>query len=79
MPAEVKQFNLGARFGFDMHKALKTGRIIIDARGTIEIKDSNTGKNIDLAGNQTANMRIFEATGCGAFLLTEHFDNITDF
>ncbi|MGE3550308.1 MAG: TylF/MycF/NovP-related O-methyltransferase [Geobacter sp.] len=76
---EVAHYNLGAKFGVDMHAALKTGRIVLDARGTLEIKSSGTGEVIDLAGQQTANMRIFEVTGSGVFLLAEHYDNISDY
>jgi len=77
--SDVARYNLGAKFGVDMHAALKTGRIVLDARGILEIRNSITGQITDLAGQQTANMRIFEVTGSGVFLLAEHYDNISDY
>ena len=73
---DVEKYNLGSRFGLSMYQALRSARIIFDARGIIEIKNAFGQSSIDLADNETANMRIFEATGCGAFLLTEHFDSL---
>jgi ubiquinone/menaquinone biosynthesis C-methylase UbiE len=73
---EVAQFQHGPRFGLPMYQALRGGRIAFDARGTLELKGSHQRKIQDLAVRETANMRIFEATGCGAFLLTEHFSNL---
>jgi len=32
--------------------------------------------HIDIAAHQAGNMRMFEATGCGAALLTEHYNNL---
>ena len=76
LPPEVQRYNLGERFGVGMHAALRSGRIIIDARGILEYRDPVTGRVTDLAGRETANMRIFEVTGSGRFLLAEHYDNI---
>lgn len=76
---EVAAYNLGSRYGTEMHKALRSGRIAIDARGILFTKNTADGKYIDLAGKQTANMRIFEATGCGVFLLAEYHDNLKDY
>ena len=56
-----------------MYDVLKSSKIIIDSRGDIRFRGNH---DIDLAMNETMNMRIFEATGCGAFLLTEYFDNL---
>lgn len=72
IPPQVAQFNLGSCFGLQMHKALRLGKISLDARGDIGIKDK------DLAGRETANMRIFEVTGSGVFLLTEYHDNLNN-
>jgi hypothetical protein len=65
-------------FGNGMLRALKAGRIVFDARSTMA---GRAPDNVvyDLAGNETSNMRIFEATGAGAFLLTEHFDNLSTY
>lgn len=79
LPMEVQRYNMGARFGVRMHAALRTGRIVVDARGTLEYRNPTTNVVIDLAGRETANMRIFEVTGCGRFLLAEHYDNIEEY
>ncbi len=34
---------------------------------------------MDLAGSETINMRLFEATGSGVFLLTEYHDNLREY
>lgn len=77
IPPAVARFNKGERFGVAMHRALRTGKIVIDARGILEIK--NVGNAIDLAKTETANMRIFEVTGGGCFLLTEYHENLQDY
>jgi len=77
IPPVVAQFNYGGRFGLAMYQALRIGKIAIDARGSLELKKGLSNETLDVAGKETANMRIFEATGCGAFLLTEHFDNLS--
>ncbi len=79
IPAQVERFNYGPRFGRSMYKALRSGRIVIDARATHEITDHNGKRIVDLAGNETANMRMFEVTGCGSFLLTEYYENLSEF
>lgn len=79
LPAEVAQLNMGARFGVDMYRALRSGRIVLDARARHIFVDKASNQTVDMGGNETANMRIFEATGCGCFLLTEHFDNLNEF
>ncbi len=72
---KVKPFLGEPRFGLEMYRALKTGKIIFDARGDIR----NLRNVKDLAKNETINMRIFEATGVGRMLLTEHYDNLYRF
>ena len=79
LPEEVQRYNLGERFGVSMHGALRTGRIIVDARGILEYRNPVTNVISDLAGRETANMRIFEVTGSGRFLLAEHYDNIENY
>ena len=79
LPPEVARLNKGARFGVDMYRALRSGRIVLDARAQHTFIDKAANRAIDMGGAETANMRIFEATGCGSFLLTEHFDNLSDF
>lgn len=63
MPAEVQACLRGERFGVDMHRAIKSGRIGLNAETTAE------------AGN----MRMFETTGTGVLLLTPERANITDY
>jgi len=63
-------------FGLEMLRALRSGAISFDARGSIELKNYAEGSGRDIAGAESANMRIFESTGAGTFLLTEHYDNV---
>ena len=35
-------------------------------------------RHIDVAGNYANNMRLFEATGCGALLITDYKDNLAE-
>jgi hypothetical protein len=67
-----------SRYGVAMHEALRLGRISFDARGDIGFVGAN-GVAVDLAKKQTSNMRIFETTGTGVFLLTEYHDNLAKF
>jgi len=79
MPPEVARLNLGPKFGMEMQRALRSGRIAFDARGEIGVWAGTTARANDLAARETANMRIFEATGSGIFLLTQHFDNLSSY
>ncbi len=63
-------------YGLQMHRILRKGRIAFDARGDIHFKNGTT-QSVDVARHESANMRIFEATGTGTFLLTEHFDSLS--
>lgn len=63
LPAPVAKLNRGGRFGIEMFRALRSGEIVINAE-------------IDLAGKEAGNSRLFEATAMGSFLLTEHNANI---
>jgi spore maturation protein CgeB len=53
----------GEVWGAEMYQILRRSRI-------------NLNSHIDLAGNEAGNMRLFEATGVGAFLLTDFKDNL---
>jgi hypothetical protein len=66
VPPAIAACNRGARWGEDMHRILKGSRIAL-----------NIG--IDLAKQETGNMRMLEATGLGSFLLTEHRANIRNY
>lgn len=75
----VTAFRRPPAFGTDLYKTLSKTKIAFDARGTIELKNPNlhnSSFSLDLAGTTTANMRIFEATACGALLLTEEQSNL---
>ncbi len=65
-PPAIEKRNQGPRWGLDMHRALRSGHIVVNAE-------------IDLAQHDAGNMRLFETTGTGAFLLTEHHPNIARF
>ena len=79
LPPPVSAINQGPRFGTEMYKALRSGRIVLDARARHLYFDQVSNQYVDMGRNETANMRIFEVTGCGSFLLTEFFDNLEDF
>jgi spore maturation protein CgeB len=53
----------GEVWGADMYRVLRRSRITLNS-------------HIDLAGNEAGNMRLFEATGVGTFLLTDFKDNL---
>jgi spore maturation protein CgeB len=53
----------GEVWGADMYQVLRRSRITLNS-------------HIDLAGREAGNMRLFEATGVGTFLLTDHKDNL---
>jgi len=76
VPAELSRLDRGPRYGMAMHEALRTGRIAIDGQARIGTVDAQGQFIDDLTGDETANMRIFEAAGCGIFVLTEHKRNL---
>jgi spore maturation protein CgeB len=53
----------GEVWGAEMYQVLQRSRITLNS-------------HIDLAGREAGNMRLFEATGVGAFLLTDFKDNL---
>jgi len=63
-------------FGLAMNRVLKSGRIVFDSRGVIDMP-AEGGQTVDMAGLESANMRIFETTGVGSFLLTGHYENLS--
>lgn len=79
VPEGLRPFLAPPLYGLDMYRALARSRICFDARGRIWLRDAHAKMVRDLAGNETANMRIFEATGCGSLLLTERRDNLAEF
>jgi Flp pilus assembly protein TadD len=63
LPTGVQMHNQGARWGIEMYRALKKGRISLNI-------------HIDVAKGETGNMRMFETTGVGSFLLTDDGEHI---
>jgi len=55
--------NLGEKFGLEMYQLLSDSKITINS-------------HIDRAGNKAGNMRLYEATGVGACLITDYKDNL---
>jgi spore maturation protein CgeB len=53
----------GEVWGAEMYQVLRRSRITLNS-------------HIDLAGREAGNMRLFEATGAGVFLLTDFKDNL---
>lgn len=64
-------------YGIAMHKALRRGKIVFDTRGTIGLRRPDGSYALDLAGGDTANMRLFEATGGGSLVLTDSLPGLT--
>ena len=61
----IKKCHHGEAWGLEMFKLM--------AQSTITIN-----RHIDVAENFANNMRLYEATGCGALLLTDYKDNLND-
>ena len=55
----------GEVWGLNMYKVLLSSRITIN-------------RHIDVAENYANNMRLYEATGCGAMLITDYKDNLNE-
>jgi predicted O-methyltransferase YrrM/tetratricopeptide (TPR) repeat protein len=58
LSAGISMHDKGAVWGMDMFRATAQGKIVLNA-------------HIDLADGQVGNMRLFETTGVGSFLLTD--------
>lgn len=61
----IRSRHRGQAWGLDMYRVLAETRIAVNRHG-------------DFAGGYAANMRMFEATGVGALLLTESATNLAD-
>jgi spore maturation protein CgeB len=73
IPPAVRSLNRGDLFGRRYFEALRRGRIVLDIRGSaITLHDPVSGKHYDMAGTESGSMRLFEGTGCGSLLLTDH-------
>lgn len=64
LPLYVQGLNQGARWADDMLRTLRNARIVV---------------NVDAFGNQPPNMRLIEATGAGAFLMTPYHPELKNF
>jgi spore maturation protein CgeB len=63
---EIKKNNQGAVFGIEMYSKLATTLVALNT-------------HISKAGDEAANIRMFESTGLGCCLLTDKKNNIKDF
>lgn len=61
----IRQRHGGEVWGLDMYRALARSRITLN-------------RHINVAENNANNMRLYEATGVGAMLLTDRKDNLQD-
>jgi ubiquinone/menaquinone biosynthesis C-methylase UbiE len=61
----IRDRHNGEVWGLDMFKTLAASRITLN-------------RHIDVAENYANNMRLFEATGCGALLITDYKDNLNE-
>jgi len=66
LPVYVQKMNRGARWGDDMLRTLRDSQIVINT-------------DIDAFRNQPPNMRLIEATGAGAFLITPYHPELKNF
>ena len=64
LPDAVRKLNQGGRWGMEMYRTLRKGRVALNAE-------------INMGRGHAGNMRLFEATGCGVCTLTEHHSNIS--
>jgi len=61
--SNLYKYHHGEAWGKDMYKLMLQSKITIN-------------RHIDVAQNYANNMRLYEATGCGALLITDHKDNL---
>lgn len=63
---QLTKKNNGGVFGLKMYEVLANSKITINS-------------HINISGKYAANMRLFEATGAGTCLLTDHKENLGDY
>ena len=63
--SSIRRRHHGEAWGLDMFSLLSQSKITIN-------------RHIDVAENYANNMRLFEATGCGALLITDYKDNLNE-
>ena len=68
LPAGIAMYSHAPKFGLNMYKTLKSGRMVLNPV-------------CDALGEDTdhVNMRHFETTGVGAFMLTNHHQHILEY
>ncbi|MDX2142283.1 MAG: glycosyltransferase [Rhodospirillaceae bacterium] len=66
VPDELRRRDKGAVFGMEMYRAIRGGRVAPNF-------------HIDLAATRSNNMRMFETTGVGTFILTDEDPSVKDF
>ena len=66
LSASTQVLNQGARWADDMLRTLRDAQIVINI-------------DVDAFGNQPPNMRLIEATGAGAFLMTPYHSELKNF
>lgn len=62
----IRQHHCGEAWGLTMYEKFVSARIVLNRHG-------------EIAGNYANNLRLFEATGCGAMLLTDEKSNMRAF
>ncbi|WP_309016750.1 glycosyltransferase [Pelagicoccus sp. SDUM812003] len=77
LPDEIFPHLRPAKFGFEMQRLWKEHAIVLDYRGDHLL--THSGEQVDLAGGDTINMRLFEVTGAGGFLLAEDLPGVRRF
>jgi len=66
LPANLQALHQGESWGADMYRVLLRSQITLN-------------RHIDVAEGFANNMRLFEATGCGALLVTEKAKNLQQY
>lgn len=61
--SKIRKYHLGEKWGLDMYETLSRSKLSLN-------------RHISTAKNYANNMRLFEATGMGSLLLTDHKENL---
>jgi hypothetical protein len=69
LPLGIHMHLQNAKWGTEMYRALKQGRIVLNIHIDFVYNDEDS----------VGNMRMFEATGSGSFLLTDYFPKISQY
>jgi len=73
LPVRVRSRHFGERWGIQAYEVLSSSAVTINEHGIVD-------PDLRFGGPRVAgNMRLFEATGCGALLITDHLPRIEDF